>query len=416
MSELAPLLPRARHLLPANATPLEKALATASERVDAIPAPIDTLWDPARCPGPLLPWLAWALSVDIWCERWPEAKKRLVCAESITLHRLKGTLEGIRRHVALTDARILKAILPPAKLFAGRRRTLAERQAFLDRHPQLRIYPYRDRAPAAGRSFAGRTVLGRMRPLRSRAAERYGRNAFLYEPTDGSETKLRRLESTQVIDSGVAETVTSLALPRARGRSLVAGDRPRARTFFRARSGARIVRAVLTQGYTLATSALQMRTIAPGLDPIEIAPQRVAVRRPRHAGVFPGDALGRAVLTTRAGAALYDRLYLFDPERPVTGHGATSFVGVGRFGQPAYHADIVAEIRKPRRRRVLGRAASGFWRRTDTTRQRAVRRAVRVAKAARDKILMTTTTARGMRFGDAIRLGDGMSFGHLMRA
>ncbi len=78
-------------LLPPNATRLERALESATARIGAIDAPIAPLWDAATCPLHLLPWLAWALSVDNWDADWPEAKKREAVARSIALHRIKGT-------------------------------------------------------------------------------------------------------------------------------------------------------------------------------------------------------------------------------------------------------------------------------------------------------------------------------------
>lgn len=82
-------------LLPMNQTPLEAALARATvPRVS--PDVIATLWDADRCPIRLLPWLAWALSVDEWDEIWDEATQRRVIAASIDIHRKKGTVAAVR--------------------------------------------------------------------------------------------------------------------------------------------------------------------------------------------------------------------------------------------------------------------------------------------------------------------------------
>lgn len=83
-------------LLPANATALERALALTVGRLSDL-KPVDTLWNPALCPAPALPWLAWALSVDEWDSDWTEAQQREVIAASIDIHRHKGTLWSIRR-------------------------------------------------------------------------------------------------------------------------------------------------------------------------------------------------------------------------------------------------------------------------------------------------------------------------------
>lgn len=89
-------------LLPPNASSLERALeAVAAERIEAIEVErLRALWTPADCPAPLLPWLAWALSVDEWDGAWPEATQRAVIAASIDVHRHKGTVAAVRRALA----------------------------------------------------------------------------------------------------------------------------------------------------------------------------------------------------------------------------------------------------------------------------------------------------------------------------
>lgn len=87
-------------LLPPNSTPLERALEGASQRLDAVPVPIDTLWSAGRCPAPLLPWLAWSLSVDTWEADWPETVKRAVIAASFRVHQRKGTVASVREALA----------------------------------------------------------------------------------------------------------------------------------------------------------------------------------------------------------------------------------------------------------------------------------------------------------------------------
>ena len=82
-------------LLPPNATRLERALEDATARIGAITAPIDTLLDPYLIAAEWLPWLGWGLSLDSWDADWTEAVKRQAVAESIALHRIKGTRASI---------------------------------------------------------------------------------------------------------------------------------------------------------------------------------------------------------------------------------------------------------------------------------------------------------------------------------
>ena len=99
-------------LLPPNSTALERAVdRSVAVRHAALPMLIPGLWNADTCPAALLPYLAWAVSVDEWDEGWSVAKKRAAIRESPEIHRRKGTLSAIRR--ALTalgqpDAEIIE--------------------------------------------------------------------------------------------------------------------------------------------------------------------------------------------------------------------------------------------------------------------------------------------------------------------
>lgn len=82
-------------LLPANATPQERALSDAVGRVGAVPTPVRSVWTPSTCPTDVLPWLAWAFSVDEWDQDWSDPQKRAVIQQSISVHRRKGTIGAV---------------------------------------------------------------------------------------------------------------------------------------------------------------------------------------------------------------------------------------------------------------------------------------------------------------------------------
>lgn len=89
-----------RNLLPPNATPQEIALAGAVARISDVPVPNRDLYNPALCPAALLPWLAWTFSLDNWDPLWTEAQKRQTIAQSIQVHRHKGTIGAVRGALA----------------------------------------------------------------------------------------------------------------------------------------------------------------------------------------------------------------------------------------------------------------------------------------------------------------------------
>ncbi|WP_433866951.1 phage tail protein I [Ralstonia wenshanensis] len=84
-------------LLPANATPLERALAQTILTLLDTPVPLNQLWDADTCPVPLLPYLASARSVDRWNANWPEEIKRRVVRDAFAVHQRKGTAGALRR-------------------------------------------------------------------------------------------------------------------------------------------------------------------------------------------------------------------------------------------------------------------------------------------------------------------------------
>lgn len=88
-------------LLPPSAKPSLKVIeAVMAERTIGIEAPIATLWNPETCPANILPWLAWALSVDNWDANWSEGTKRNAIAASVAIHRRKGTVRAVKDALA----------------------------------------------------------------------------------------------------------------------------------------------------------------------------------------------------------------------------------------------------------------------------------------------------------------------------
>lgn len=86
-------------LMPPNAKQLEQLAAEALAQIERVPVPIRDLLNPDRCPVLLLPYLAWAFSVDRWDSEWSEATKRQVIKGSYFIHSRKGTIGALRRVV-----------------------------------------------------------------------------------------------------------------------------------------------------------------------------------------------------------------------------------------------------------------------------------------------------------------------------
>ncbi|OOC12450.1 phage tail protein I [Dickeya dadantii] len=86
-------------LLPPSASDFMRHVASSTQLLSEIAVNLDTLWDAERCPAQLMPYLAWALSVDRWDKRWSEQTKRQVIKAAWLVHRQKGTIAALRRVV-----------------------------------------------------------------------------------------------------------------------------------------------------------------------------------------------------------------------------------------------------------------------------------------------------------------------------
>lgn len=86
-----------KSILPPNASRLQKDLEQSiSIRLGDIDVPNRWLLNPEKCPEHILPWLAWAVSVDVWNNDWAESIRRTVIQSSIDVHKRKGTVGALK--------------------------------------------------------------------------------------------------------------------------------------------------------------------------------------------------------------------------------------------------------------------------------------------------------------------------------
>ena len=86
-------------LLPPSSTAWLRYTEAGTARLSAITVALRTLWTPTASLVDLLPYLAWALSVDRWDKDWPAERKIAAIQRSYWLHRRKGTRAAVRRVV-----------------------------------------------------------------------------------------------------------------------------------------------------------------------------------------------------------------------------------------------------------------------------------------------------------------------------
>lgn len=86
-------------LLPSNATAQERALTETVSRVSDVPVVVREMWNPDTVPVDVLPWLAWAFSVDDWDSSWTTDQKRETIKQSVVSQRIKGTIGAVKKQL-----------------------------------------------------------------------------------------------------------------------------------------------------------------------------------------------------------------------------------------------------------------------------------------------------------------------------
>ena len=84
-------------LLPPNATTLLRDLEEIFGDSFDLPTLNRYVVNPDLAPAHILPWLAWALSVDDWSDNWSEQVRRNVIKASVEVHRKKGTIGALKK-------------------------------------------------------------------------------------------------------------------------------------------------------------------------------------------------------------------------------------------------------------------------------------------------------------------------------
>lgn len=379
-------------LLPPNATPLERALEASTARVAGVPVPMRSLVAPATCPAPLLPWLAWAEDVPVWNQNWSERMKRGIIAASWNLHRRAGTLGALKSLAQWAGCTVLGAVTPPAKRFAGASMTKAERNAWLSRFPQLRIYRYRTRGHRIG-AMTRKDFAGAAYPVRTDADLRVAPRAYLWR--DGQEAALVCEERVEGSAARTAATMTEVHQPgTARFRGF-ACDHPHQLPASTARERIYVLRRAVP--YQEPAETLRKVTVQPGLDPVDVHVDQVA-ERGTAAGIFACCYAQGVFRESTAHDRLYDRIYLFDPSVAPALRGAATFMA-GLLGMPPHRAEIRLQVRGHRAKRAVGRFAAGYLAAHDGALLEGAVKALAWGRRASDRVLVNTTTRRSLTAG-----------------
>jgi len=387
------------NVLPSNATLFERSLAaTGVDRMLALDTErLKNLWNPWKAHPADLPYLAWALSVDLWDSSWPDTKKRSVIANAIKHHRLKGTLAGIETYLDLIGSRLVRAITPPAKIFSGPSLTREQREEWLQRLPQIRVWRQYERSTAGLRIFSGgprhKSFLEGRFVHPNDAINRLRRRARWVVNGVETDARVDNFES-------YFRVYKRTTLPYATFTKQV-----KAQSFYIPSTAAE--RVVTIEPVSLSP---WRTSIGPRLTPVTSEPETVALRGLEGHATYSGRTFGkRFFVPSRAGFRLFERYAVHDgtaaAKRP-----SIQFMGKGRYGMPGHTAELKIEMRdklKPwKAREGIIPPKTRFWMPHDGRLLDRNRQAVNAAKRRSDRILIDTTTRPGFIAGLPFFAGD----------
>lgn len=405
-------------ILPGHATALEKNL----EQVTAFPAlPVEALGhltDPWTIDARYLPWLAYRFAIEIWDEEWSEEKKRAVVARAVRLHRIKGTLAGVKEYVDAAGGEVVRVRLPPGKSFLGESLTRDQRESYLARLQQLRLNLHRERARTGYRAFYGDTWGKFFRdsdghktcfPAIMNAHRRIGPRAVLWDR--GIQVRELSRNRTQILDAEVERIFMRGVQPG----GVFAGGFPG--TFFVKSDAKRRIVDINVARLSESERKLHYYSVTPGGRPTAAVPQRVYERGTAPDGVFCGTiAAGNFFVPSGALHRVYDAIYIADPARIEGARGSISFMGDDRLGMSSYTAEIAVGAPSHRPKDAVGGHVAGYWYTAPKTALERNLRAVTSAKAARDKVMVNTKTYRPLRAGTPLFVGAPLKVGNWTRS
>ena len=395
-------------ILPPNRGAFEEAADKAGAGAVDLPLHVSALIRPADAPAEFLPWLAWGRSVDFWRADWPDEKKRSLIAEAARWHRIKGTQAALERGVEIMGARVQRVVTPPAQTHLAPALTDAEREAFLARFAQLRVYPFvaRGHTNVWARYLGEGSFLGPVSAVRSQ----WVRTAFLWDRGQMTPLTFRTITSEKVGHQEATE-FDEVILSAKPTRAIHLDAAPMARPFLIDDIGVRERFVRIGRSKDLAVRARRERwtTVQPDGDLIEVRPALIAEPHPAQSGSrFAGGGariLGGFLPPSIAWRFIYERWHIHDPERVPDVRRRGTHLGRARLGIPAYHAEVQIAVRGRRCWRVASRFVAGHLAAASRAGLRDARAGAKRSMAARDRVKIDTITRRPLRVGDRARVG-----------
>jgi hypothetical protein len=411
-------------LLPLNRTAFEEAADLTGAQIGELPVDIRLLKQPYNIPEANLAWLSWGLSVDLWKREWPVEQKRVVTARSLRFHAIKGTQTAIEEALRIMDIEPRRFIVPPATTYMMNALTPGERERFLNRFAQLRIYPFVARGIGwEGAAFLGHNrglgeiVAGPVNPVNLDGTE-WTRTATLWDKGEETTLTFRTVTPESVGDFG-AKQFDEVVLGAKPTAAIHLDAPPKAALYliddFSVRR--RVVRVSRDVEYQYRLGREEYTTYYPDGDLIDVRPNYIAQTHPAQvSSLFPGQRHEEAENTARIIGAhlppsiawryLYERWHIHDPDRIIADRVRSTHLGYTRLGMPPYHAEARVRIKGRQWPRTTSTFVGGYFVKADQSKIEDARQAVNVARSLRDKVWIDTKTYRWPQVGDRLPYGS----------
>jgi phage tail P2-like protein len=385
-----------------SATGLEKALADSeAERLIRIYAEaIVDVWDPYKISFTNLPFLAWAMGVNLWQDEWHQTTKRSWIARQWTFKSLRGTEAGIRmaidyvgRDVSPWGYKVLRITVPPQRVYSGPSLRREEREEWLKIMPQLRIWRTQESGHADYKSFYGGSSTGRRHNQRfCLGGERVDAKLCCITPSTAIERLRRRARwIVRGVETDVHVTEFGsywrLHLRGIEGASVFTSRPivPNRRFFIPSTAAKRLVT-------IMPKERLAWRTpVWASLEPMTAEPERVSIGGQRRRSVFCDLIMRQRAYyaPSDAWSRIYQRYAVNDGSVELNSRRPTQFMGLGRYGFPKYTAWVGVSLRGLRKWAVFdGIPHQRFYQPHDPTPVKRARAAVLAAKKIADRILL----------------------------
>lgn len=389
--------------IPANSNAFERAFSLSTAALPRLPvALVLSLWNPWDCKAEVLPFLAWALSVDYWRDWWPEDRKRRVVAESVAFHKLKTSIAADRMACAYADAELISYHLPRDGFAIGQAVSREAYQRWIGGLPELRVYqlpPRPNLFPPLGGAIGMHPICRGGQMQRARRAELRQGDRVVALVVSGETTGT---------DGEVLSDIERVSVPAAPSATLAVGRGPLSLPIGGVPSSRRIFS---FRWQPTSRDPFDLLPGVPSLVPVETTPRKEGLLKPhRPWRVVVGRTSFNGALTSPGPENWYIALRVADGTGPSGTRPRSGAIGRDRLARQRYSKELSVLLKRPARRgfpysggRVLADPAPKV---------RDLLDAIGSAQAQRDRVFVNLNVYRPLTVADlatvseATRVGD----------